>query len=138
MPGEPAETLVGVVGVGLGALLLYSAVKNVSPVAIIRNAVTTGSIDLTNLPKLTEPDVGKPVGSTVGDAALKAGILIAAESIPDATLKQDVEDYVSKGSGDPSALYQRLVGAGFTAIAQSISTLAGQRNQTVNPGGTPI
>ena len=138
MPGEPAETLVGVVGVGLGALLLYSAVKNVSPVAIIRNAVTTGSIDLTNLPKLTEQNIGGPAGSIVGDAALKAAILISAESIPDAKLKQDVQDYVSKGTGDASALYQRLVGAGFDQIAQSLATLAGQRSQTINPGGTPI
>lgn len=138
MPGEPAETLVGVAGVGLGALLLYSAVKNVSPIAIIRNAVTTGSIDLTHLPKLSDQNIGGPAGNIVGDATLKAGILISAESIPDAKLKQDVQDYVNKGTGDASALYQRLVGAGFDKIAQAVASLASQRNQSVNPGGAPI
>lgn len=60
MPGEPAETMIGVAGVGLGALLLYAAVKNKSPIAIIRNAVTTGSLDLSNVPNL----VGSSVTAT--------------------------------------------------------------------------
>lgn len=137
MPGEPAETMIGVVGVGLGALLLYSAVKNKSPIAIIRNAVTTGSLDLVNVPGLVDDNTGQKVGSTIGDTILKASILVAAESIPDTVLKNDVTNYVSNGIGDPAALMQRLVAAGFPAIAKSVGQLATQRGAAQPAASTP-
>lgn len=55
MPGEPVETFLGVTAMGLGVLVVYSAVKNVSPVAVIKQTIATGSLaDLSKLPKLLD------------------------------------------------------------------------------------
>lgn len=52
MPGKPGETFIGVSIVGVGAVLAFAAYKNKSPIALIRNAVTTGSLDLSAIPPL--------------------------------------------------------------------------------------
>lgn len=49
MPGEPAETMIGVGGLGIGVLMIVCAYKNKSPFGVIKQAVTTGSFDLTNV-----------------------------------------------------------------------------------------
>lgn len=52
MPGEPAESMIGVGVVGFGLLLVVAAYKNKSPVAIVTNAVTKGSFDISKVPDL--------------------------------------------------------------------------------------
>ena len=60
MAGEPAEAMIGVAALGFGVVLVVAAYKNVSPLALVRQAVTTGKLDLAGLPNL----VGKG-GTTV-------------------------------------------------------------------------
>jgi hypothetical protein len=57
MPGEPAETMIGVAAVGFGVLLGVAAFKNKNPIAIIQQAVTTGSLDLSKVPDLISTGV---------------------------------------------------------------------------------
>lgn len=77
MPGEPAETMIGVGAIGFGALMLFCAVKNVSPVALIRQAVTTGQISLDGLPLLynsgSDSQLATTVPGTVRSAIDKIG-----------------------------------------------------------------
>jgi hypothetical protein len=57
MPGEPVETFLGVTGVGIGVLIVYAAVKNVSPIAVLKETVQKGTLaDISKLPKLVEGD----------------------------------------------------------------------------------
>lgn len=61
MPGEPVETFIGVTALGIGVLVIYSAVKNVSPVALLKETVQSGTFaDISKLPKLVG---GKGPGS---------------------------------------------------------------------------
>lgn len=124
MPGSPAETMVGVGAVGFGTLLLYAAVKNKNPVAILRHVVTTGSLDLSTISgwnvQSADPNAGSKVGSTVGSAAVKAAILISLESVTDPVLKQDAENLMSNGTGDAGSIAQRLQDEGYADIADSI------------------
>lgn len=67
MPGEPVETMIGTGLMGFGVILAYGAYKNVNPLEIIRQFITTGKfVDPNKLPKL--------IGSTGADAASKAAL----------------------------------------------------------------
>ena len=84
MPGEPAETMIGVAAVGFGILLAVAAFKNKNPIGIIQQAVTTGSLDLSKVAPLIStttatwhvpPNVTTAIATiTAKDAALGAQI----------------------------------------------------------------
>ena len=72
MPGEPAETLLGVGAVGAGALLLYCAYKNVSPFGLIKQAITTGDLDPSKVPPLIPGTLSSLSGQVIGPTQRKA------------------------------------------------------------------
>lgn len=79
MAGEPAETLIGVGFMGFGAILVFAAFKNVSPIELIRTVVTTGSLDTHNPKTLGKvlATGGSKAGAAGGSAAsgLGAGVV---------------------------------------------------------------
>src|SRR5258706_16334052 len=132
MPGEPAETMIGGAGVGIGALLLYAAVKNKSPIAIIRNAVTTGSIGFSNIPNLVGGvtatwHVPPAVDTAIGHIAQKDAAL-ALE------IKAELATFDSNTSYDKTKHFFDLMSQarveGFDAQAQTIENYV---NQLVKP-----
>lgn len=57
MTGEPVETFIGVTALGIGTLVVYAAVKNVNPIALIKETVQSGTFaDLSKLPKWIGPE----------------------------------------------------------------------------------
>lgn len=139
MPGSPAETMVGVGAVGFGALLLYAAVKNKNPVDIVKQAVTTGSLDLSKVSgwnvASADPNAGNEFGKAVGSAAVKAAILISLENVSDPALKQDAESLMSAGQGDAGSVAQRLRDEGYPAIADAILAYFGLPTTPTGPTG---
>jgi hypothetical protein len=53
VPGQPVETLIGVSAIGFGVVVVYGAYKNVNPLQILREAISTGKFpDISKLAKL--------------------------------------------------------------------------------------
>jgi hypothetical protein len=72
MAGQPTEAMLGIGALGLGTVLVISAFKNVSPVALIKAAVTTGDLDLSKLPKIDSGPSGDGSANKIPPAAPKA------------------------------------------------------------------
>lgn len=52
-PGRSTfNTMIGIGALGAGVLLLFAAYKNVNPLDVVRQVVTTGNLDISKLPKL--------------------------------------------------------------------------------------
>lgn len=130
MPGESAETMIGVAGIGMGVVLLYGAYRNLpvfGPNGIITQAITTG--------KVVTP--GTIIGTTVGDAVLKTSIILSLRNVTDKALVKSVTDYTLNGVGDAAKLAAALKAAGRTDIANLVTKLAGQRAKAAPAFTTP-
>lgn len=136
MPGEPAETMIGVGAIGFGLLLGVAAYKNKSPVAIIRAAVTTGSIDLSKIPDLIpSPDIAMwhappAVDTAIADIAKKDPALAVA-------IKAELSTFDSFTPYSKTTKFFNLMSQarveGFAAQAQTIEDYV---NQLVTPAST--
>lgn len=105
MAGQPAETLIGVGLLGAGVVLVFSAVKNVSPVALVKQAVTDGVLTLDGLPKIWTPSSGVPDGGIAPPApgALPASVDAVIDKIraKDPALGQKISEDIAGLVLDP-------------------------------------
>ena len=127
--GGPAETMIGVGALGIGTVLVVAAFKNVSPLALIRNAITEGDLDLSELPKI---DPGEPDGllpMTPGDLPAQIDAIIAKVQAKDPQLATDLQSTLaslSPGVAETQAPLARkyadaAVGRGYiTAVDRAV------------------
>lgn len=136
MPGEPGETLIGVVALGIGAILLAAAVKNVSPITWIKQAVTTGDIDTPGVADITKiPATDAPIVKGLQeDVAPK-----------DSKLANDALLWLQNNSGNADDIVKRLSAGGWSFEANAISAIAKERqlgihtnSATPDPSGGTI
>lgn len=80
MASDPAPTMIGVGLLGFGALTIYAAYKNVSPFALVRQAVTTGSLD---------PSNASPLTGNLGGTITGSGRELAVQAAIDSIAKKD-------------------------------------------------
>lgn len=92
MPGEPGETLIGVLGIGVGALLLYGAYKNVSVFGkqgLIQTTLTTGQFpDPSSLPGIFQS------GSVVTNPG-QLDAALASIAVKDPALSASIKAYLA-------------------------------------------
>lgn len=130
MPGGPAETFVGVGAVGVGALMLFCAVKNVSPVYLLRQAVQQGNISLANLPALDDPNLIRGQAKRIVPSGVTSAI--AKIATKDAGLAAGITTEVTRFTADASLPYSETKhffdlmsqarALGFSAESDTIET----------------
>lgn len=91
--GEPTEAMIGIGALGLGAVLVFASYKNVSPVALIKTAITTGDLDWSKLPKIMEPKATTPA---------------PGNNPPDTKVPEDLEPIIAKVRARDPQLAQNL------------------------------
>lgn len=146
MPGEPAETMLGVAALGAGTLLLVCAYKNVSPVALVRRAVTTGQLSFDDLPSLylAPGTTGDALGKTAKGLAEMGPVIIAIDTIKkaDKALGDEIDKEVAsvlaasssgkpKTRADVSHLLDLLQQARNKGLSQSADTIEKWLNTVV-------
>lgn len=138
MAGEPAETMIGVSAIGFGAVLLFAAYKNISPIAIIRNAVTNGSIDFSALPPLVSGGikaiwhVPPATDKAIADIAVKDPGLAAS-------IKKEISTFDSNTPQSATSHFRDLMAQarneGFVSQANTIEAYI---NELVKPASTGL
>lgn len=130
MPGEPAETMIGVGVLGFGSLMLFCAVKNVSPVALLRQAITTGNLTLDGLPPLyggltsqLSTIVPTPVVAAIAQIATKDPTLAAQITAECGALAQSINDKKPKAYADTKHLFDLMSKARSLGFASEVDTI---------------
>lgn len=108
---SPTSAFVGIGGVGAGVLLLFCAYKNVNPFYLIRQVVTTGSIDTSKLPGFFDASLYTPSAGQLLRDAEKLG---SPDPNTGAVLGDGqqlairIERWVTTGQGDPDEIEKTL------------------------------
>lgn len=137
MPGEPVETLIGTAGIGIGVLVVYAVYKNVSPLTLLREAISTGKFpDISKLPKLFED---KGVGGTTPEPNARAADIAKKDPELGKRMSAAIDAWIKNPTKDNEnklrALCKEARKKGFTKEANDIEAwifLEGPKG-----GGTP-
>lgn len=139
---SPTSAFIGIGGVGAGVVLLYCAYKNVNPFFLIRQAVTTGSIDTSKLPGFFDPSLFSPSAGQLARDAEKLGAPnpqmggIGPQIGDGQQIAMAIEKWIATGQGDPDGIEKTLKALSDGGNAQAAVVLGEfQAYRSTHPQG---